>query len=199
LSGGVGLVGIRRANPDHDARELSVAGSELPSRVERILAPSLEAMGYEIVRVQLSGGRSPTLQVMVERRDGAAILVDDCAAVSRTASALLDVEDPLHGSYTLEVSSPGIDRPLVKPKDFERYAGHEVKIETGEPVLLPGGTRRRFRGKLLGIEEGKVKLAMPDGAAELPLAAIQKARLVLTDELLAAAASGRGAAQEGRG
>ncbi len=169
-----------------------MAGAELPSRIERILAPSLEAMGYEIVRVQLSGGRSPTLQVMVERQDGKALKVEDCVAVSRAASPLLDVEDPMAGSYTLEVSSPGIDRPLVRRKDFERFAGHDVRIETGEPQGGPAGGRRRFRGKLLGVEGESVKLATAEGEALLPLEAIQKARLVLTDALLAAA-SRRGA------
>lgn len=151
-------------------------------------------MGYEIVRVQLSGGRTPTLQIMVDRLDGAAITLDDCTALSRTASALLDVEDPLAGSYTLEVSSPGIDRPLVRPKDFERYAGFEVKAETGLPIA----GRRRFRGRLLGIEDGIVRLALPDGKVELPFEAILKARLVLTDELLAAAGAGRRAADGGQ-
>src|SRR6516165_9454833 len=120
--------------------ELSVGGADLSGRIERLLAPSLEAMGYEIVRVQLSGGRSPTVQVMVDRQDGRPTTIDDCTSISRTASALLDVEDPLEGSYTLEVSSPGIDRPLVRPKDFERFAGFEVKAETSAP--LDG--RRRF-------------------------------------------------------
>ena len=163
-----------------------MTGSDLSSRIERILAPSLEAMGYEIVRVQLTGGRSPTLQIMVERVDSRPLTVDDCAAVSRAASALLDVEDPIAGAYCLEISSPGIDRPLVRPKDFERFAGHEVKVETGAAV----DGRRRFRGRLVGLAGDHVKLDMPEGPAELPLSAIHKARLVLTDELLAAARRG---------
>jgi ribosome maturation factor RimP len=172
--------------------ESSVAGAELAGRIERIVGPSLEAMGYEIVRVQLSGGRSPTVQIMVERRDARALTVDDCAGVSRAVSALLDVEDPIAGAYQLEVSSPGIDRPLVRPKDFERFAGCEVKLETGDAVE----GRRRFRGRLLGLAGDAVRLDLPEGPAELPLAAIQKARLVLTDELLAAARR-RGAPEEG--
>ncbi len=169
-------------------------GSELPRRIERMLAPSLAAMGYEIVRVQLSGGRSPTLQLMVERAMGGPVTLDDCTAISRTASALLDVEDPLSGSYTLEVSSPGIDRPLVREKDFERFAGYEAKIETATP--LEG--RRRFRGRLLGLAGGMVRIALPEGAVDLPFDAIVKARLVLTDELLAAAQAKERAANERR-
>jgi ribosome maturation factor RimP len=171
-----------------------VGGSELQHRIERLLAPSLEAMGYEIVRVQLSGGRVPTLQVMAERMDGAPVTLDDCTAISRTASALLDVEDPLQGSYTLEVSSPGIDRPLVRAKDFERFAGFEVKAETA----VPFDGRRRFRGRLLGIAEGMVRIALPEGSVSLPLDAILKARLVLTDELLAATQAQERAANERR-
>ncbi|MGO8869698.1 MAG: ribosome maturation factor RimP [Alphaproteobacteria bacterium] len=171
-----------------------MGGSELQHRIERLLAPSLEAMGYEIVRVQLSGGRAPTLQVMAERTGGAPITLDDCTAISRTASALLDVEDPLQGSYTLEVSSPGIDRPLVRAKDFERFAGFEVRAETA----VPFDGRRRFRGRLLGIAEGMVRIALPEGSVSLPLDAILKARLVLTDELLAAAQAQERAANERR-
>ncbi len=152
-------------------------------------------MGFEIVRVQLFGGHSPTLQIMAERLDRAAMTVDDCADLSRTASALLDVEDPVQGAYTLEVSTPGIDRPLVRPRDFERFAGFEAKIEIVQPIE----GQRRFRGRLLGVEGGKVKLALEDGAkAALPIELIHKAQLVLTDELLAAARAERRAAEEGR-
>ena len=171
-----------------------MGGTDLPRRIEHLLAPSLEAMGYEIVRVQLSGGRSPTVQVMAERLDRRPMTVGDCTAISRNASALLDVEDPVAGAYTLEVSSPGIDRPLVRPQDFARFAGRKARVETSAPIA----GRRRFRGRLLGIENGRVKIALEDGTAELPYEAIQKARLVLTDELLAAAAAQRGAAKEER-
>ena len=171
-----------------------MGGSELESRIERLLAPSLEAMGYGIVRVRLAGRGAPTLQIMAERLDGSAITLDECTAISRTASALLDVEDPLQGAYTLEVSSPGIDRPLVRPRDYERFAGFEVRAETTVPLA----GRRRFRGRLLGLAEGKVKIAMPEGTVELPLDGIEKARLVLNDELLAAADAQRRAANERR-
>ena len=152
-------------------------------RVQGIIAPTVAAMGYEIVRVQLSGGRRPVLQVMAERADGAAMTVDDCADISRTVSALLDVEDPISGAYHLEVSSPGIDRPLTRLKDFERYAGFEARIET--KALIDG--RRRFKGVLKGIAGERVRVETEDGAvAELPFGGILRAKLVLTDALIAA-------------
>src|SRR5258708_25130091 len=123
------------------------AGGTVVAKVEDLLAPVLEALGYGIVRVQLHSGRRATLQIMAERRDGAAMSVDDCAQISRAASALLDVEDPITGAYDLEVSSPGIDRPLTRLQDFERFAGFEAKLETDR--LLDG--RRRFRGRILGV------------------------------------------------
>ncbi len=151
--------------------------------MQGIIAPTVAAMGYEIVRVQLSGGRRPVLQVMAERVDGAAMTVDDCADISRTVSALLDVEDPISGAYHLEVSSPGIDRPLTRLKDFERYAGFEARIET--KALIDG--RRRFKGVLKGIAGERVRVETEDGAvAELPFGGILRAKLVLTDALIAA-------------
>src|SRR5579872_6807416 len=144
-------------------------------------------MGYSIVRVAFTGGgRRPTLQIMAERADEAAMTVDDCADISRTVSALLDVADPVNGAYLLEVSSPGIDRPLVRREDFERFAGFEAKIELSRPV----DGRKRFRGKLLGVEGEALRLALEAGAGAvaLPLADVARAKLVLTDELLAAAA-----------
>ena len=153
-------------------------------RIERLIAPTILAMGYEIVRVQLSGGRRPVLQIMAERSDGAPMTVDDCAGISRTVSALLDVEDPIVGAYTLEVSSPGIDRPQVRRKDFERYVWFEARIET--KVLIDG--RRRFRGVLKGVTGERVRLEMPEGVTEVPLEGILRAKLVLTDALVAAGA-----------
>lgn len=157
---------------------------ELTERISALVAPSLEAMGYDIVRVMMTGGRSrPTLQIMAERRDEAAMTVDDCEAISRAVSALLDVEDPISGAYRLEVSSPGIDRPLTRLKDFARFAGFEARVET----KLPVGNRRRFKGVLHGVEGDMVKLEAEDvGAVALPFAGIDKAKLVLTDALIAA-------------
>jgi ribosome maturation factor RimP len=151
-------------------------------RIERMLAPSVEALGYRIVRIQLSGRHRPVLQLMAERDDGEPMTVDDCARISRSVSALLDVEDPISGTYTLEVSSPGLDRPLVRPADFERFAGFVAKLETKAAIA----GRRRFKGKLAGLTDGEtVRLIEDTGEIEVALQNILKARLVLTDELLA--------------
>ena len=160
--------------------------------VERSIAPAIEAMGYDIVRVVLSGSQRPRLQIMAERKDGAGMVVDDCVAVSRAASAILDVEDPISGPYELEVSSPGIDRPLTRLADFERFAGFEAKLETA----LPLDGQRRWKGCLLGLDGETVRLKTKTGEVALPFAAIEKAKLVLTDELLAAK-SPRPATNEG--
>jgi ribosome maturation factor RimP len=158
--------------------------SDRAAAVERLIAPSLAAAGYEIVRVLFMGHHRPVLQIMIERTDGRALSVEDCAQVSRRVSTLLDVQDPIAGSYTLEVSSPGIDRPLTRPEHFVRYAGFEAKLETRTAV----DGRRRFRGRLLGIEGDRIRIATAEGELALPVADLQRAKLVLTDELLAAAA-----------
>jgi ribosome maturation factor RimP len=158
------------------------------TQTDRVLAtiePSLDAMGYEVVRVVLRGGDRPVLQVMIDRADGDIVTIDDCTAASRTVSALLDVEDPISGAYELEVSSPGIDRPLTRAKDFERFAGHVAKVEVKAPI----DGRRRFRGRLLGVADDVVRLAgdhAADAEIALPLSGIVRAKLVLNDELLAA-------------
>jgi len=158
---------------------------DLLSRLEALITPSLEAMGYELVRVQMQGNQRPTLQVMADRADGLAMSIDDCTAISRALSALLDVEDPVAGAYTLEVSSPGLDRPLTRSKDFVRWAGSEVKLETVQPV----DGRKRFRGRLDGLDaEGRVCLTLDDvGPVAVPLADVRGAKLVLTDDLIRAA------------
>lgn len=150
--------------------------------VERLIAPHLEDMGYEVVRVQLSGGQRPRLQVMAERHDRVPIVVDDCAEISKAISALLDVADPIAGSYTLEVSSPGIDRPLTRPEDFQRFAGFEAKLE----LRMPLEGRRRFRGTLIGLDDGFVRLDTQEGELRLAVDGLSKAKLVLTDDLIAA-------------
>ena len=152
-------------------------------KIEAIIAPPLEAMGYRVVRVTMTGGRRATLQIMAERADERPMTVEDCADISRTVSALLDVADPIAGAYTLEVSSPGIDRPLVRREDFARFTGYEAKVKLSQPVA----GRRRFRGKLLGVEGEAVRLLVDEAAIDLPLAQVTRAKLVLTDELLAAA------------
>ncbi|OHC73976.1 MAG: ribosome maturation factor RimP [Rhodospirillales bacterium RIFCSPLOWO2_12_FULL_58_28] len=153
---------------------------DLPDRIERLVAPTVEAMGYDIVRVQLHGQQG--LQIMAERRDGKTMQVADCAEISRAVTAVLEVEDPVLWSYALEVSSPGIDRPLVKLGDYERFAGFEAKIETDK--LVDG--RKRFRGRLLGVEGETVRIQTAENIAELPFRDIRRGKLVLTDELMAA-------------
>lgn len=167
--------------------------SENP-RTDAILAmiePPLADLGYEVVRVHFGGSYRAILQVMIERSDGEEVTVDDCADASREISLLLDVADPIDEAYQLEVSSPGIDRPLTRAKDFESFAGHEAKVELKRAV----DGRKRFRGRLLGLDGEAVRLEAEPGAeaAEiaLPLEDIAKAKLVLTDELIAASLQGR--------
>lgn len=153
----------------------------LVNDIARIITPSIEAMGFELVRVQVSGNQRRTLQIMAEPKDGRQMSVDDCADLSRAISAVLDVEDPFSDAYSLEVSSPGIDRPLTRAKDYERFMGHEAKLETTEPV----DGRKRFRGTLVALEDGRLRLMADEGEVILPLDLIHKAKLVLTDALIA--------------
>lgn len=164
-------------------------------RIEAIIAPTVEAMGYAVVRVMLTGGRRPTLQIMAERADGSGMSVDDCAEISRTISAVLDVEDPIAGEYTLEVSSPGIDRPLTRLKDFRRFAGFEARIDMAAPIE----GRKRFSGRLLGVDEAdRVLVEIEPGTPEaLPFDGIARAKLILTDELVAASAPPRSGGADG--
>lgn len=159
---------------------------QVQDRVAGLIEAPLNDMGYELVRVTLSGGSRPVLQVMAERVDGQPMTVHDCTDISHTVSLLLDAEDPIAGAYALEVSSPGIDRPLTRPKDFERYAGFEMRLESRVPV----GGRKRFRGRLLGLREGDVMVRTDDGEVAVALDNIAKAQLVMTDELINAARSG---------
>ena len=155
----------------------------LESKIKEVLLPSLEAMGFSLVRIRImGGGENRTLQLMIDRLDEQPISIEDCALVSRDASVLLDVEDPINGAYMLEVSSPGIDRPLTKERDFERYVGFEAKLELRD---VQDG-QRRFRGRLLGCKNGVVKLLTEAGETSLPFGTITAAKLILTDELVAA-------------
>jgi len=153
----------------------------LVNDIARMITPTIEAMGFELVRVQVSGNQRRTLQIMAEPQDGRQMSVDDCADLSRAISAVLDVEDPISDAYSLEVSSPGIDRPLTRPKDYQRFMGHEAKLETTEPV----DGRKRFRGTLVALEDGKLRLMADEGEVTLPLDLIHKAKLVLSDALIA--------------
>lgn len=155
-------------------------------RIAELIAPSLESMGYEVVRITFTGGDRQILQIMAEKEDGT-MTIEGCEEVSRTVSALLDVEDPISDAYDLEVSSPGIDRPLTRLKDFERWAGFEAKVELDEAV----NGQRRYRGKLLGLQDEEIVLANDAGEKiSLPFADLRKAKLVLTDELIAASQGG---------
>jgi ribosome maturation factor RimP len=154
----------------------------LAEEIERLIAPTVEDMGYRVVRVKYFSGGRRTLQVMAERADGSPVIVDDCAKISRAVSALLDVEDPIGDAYDLEVSSTGIDRPLVKLEDFERFAGFEAIVDVDPPV----DGRKKWRGRILGTDAGVVRMDDGRGVAELRFDDIVKAKLALTDELIAA-------------
>ena len=150
--------------------------------VRALIAPSLADIGYEVVRVMTIGAERVTLQIMAERLDEDKMTVEDCASISRTVSAIFDVEDPIIGAYTLEVSSPGLDRPLVRKKDFERYSGLEAKIELNQAL----NGQRRYSGILAGYADGVVTIVTENGATNLPFEKIDKAKLIITDDLLAA-------------
>jgi ribosome maturation factor RimP len=159
-----------------------------PNRqVAELIEPTLSDMGFELVRVLLHGSQRPTLQVMAERADRVPMTVEHCAEVSRAVSAILDVADPIAGAYRLEVTSPGLDRPLTRRADFERFRGFEARIETELPIE----GRRRFRGRLLGVVDDQLRLQLADGEQAIPYAGIRKAKLIVTDEMLAAAAEQR--------
>ena len=156
------------------------------ARVSAVATPVLENLGYRLVRIKISGELGCTVQIMAERPDGT-MLIEDCEAISRALSPVLDVADPIERAYRLEISSPGIDRPLVRRSDFERYAGHLVKVE----MAVAHQGRKRFRGLLQGVEGDAVRLHRDDTRAEedadvlLVMEDIADARLVLTDELIA--------------
>ncbi len=155
----------------------------LADRIAALIEPSLTAMGFDLVRVQIDGKRQARVQVMAERSDGSGMGVEDCAELSRHISAILEVEDPIEGSYTLEVSSPGIDRPLLKPADYARFAGHVAKVE----LKTARDGRRRFTGTIKALESATVVLDTGEETVSLPLAEIERAKLVLTDALLKSA------------
>jgi ribosome maturation factor RimP len=169
------------SSADVEARFISETG--LAGEIAALVEPTLSDLGFRLVRVTISGRNGTTVQIMAERPDGT-MTVEDCADVSRQLSPLLDAHDPIAGHYTLEISSPGIDRPLARVSDFVAWAGHEARIETKE--LLDG--RRRFRGLLKGLDGTDVRLEVPpdQGGPEVvvPVGLIAEARLVLTDELI---------------
>jgi ribosome maturation factor RimP len=156
-----------------------IAKAAIDRRISEIITPVIEDMGFELVRVRLMSGKSTILQIMADKPEGG-IEVDDCAEISQAVSAILDVEDPILDEYTLEVSSPGIDRPLTRLKDFEMFEGYEAKIETSE--MIDG--RRRFKGELAGVEDGEVLINVAEGTIGLKFDWLSDAKLVLTDELI---------------
>ncbi len=161
-----------------------VAKAPFDQKLAEIVRPTIEGMGFELVRLRLMVGRRATVQIMAERPDGT-MEVEDCAVLSRTISAVFDVEDPIAREYVLEVSSPGIDRPLTRFADFDRWEGYEAKLETAE--LIDG--RKRFRGILAGTEGTEVLIELADdkvsGTIGLEFDWLADAKLVLTDELVA--------------
>ncbi len=168
-----------------DASTTLLNHTGLEGRIAALVAPTLGGMGYELVRVAVLGREKPTVQIMADRADGALITVEDCEAISHAVGAVLDVDDPIHTEWTLEVSSAGIDRPLTRVKDWNRFAGHLARAETNMPI----GGRKRFAGIVLGADEQTGRLRLDDGTdIALPLADLKKARLVLTDDLIAACA-----------
>jgi len=162
----------------------------MDERVAQIITPVIEDMGFELVRIRLMGGEMKTLQIMADKPQGG-IEVDDCADISNAVSAVLDVEDPISDAYNLEVSSPGIDRPLTRLKDFEMFEGYEAKLETHD--MIDG--RRRFKGELAGVEGTEVLINVEEGTIGLEFDWLSDAKLVLTDDLIKEMLRQRKAAQ----
>jgi ribosome maturation factor RimP len=157
--------------------------TSLEARLAAIIAPTLQYMGYELVRVTVLGRDRPTVQVMADRADGSLITISDCETISHQLGAVLDVEDPLPGAWSLEVSSAGIDRPLTRAKDWIRFAGHLARAETQFPV----NGRKRYSGVVLGADDTSARMRLDDGTeVALKLADIKRAKLVLTDALIEA-------------
>jgi len=161
-----------------------IAKTAIDRRLAEIVGPVIEGLGFELVRIRLMGGRTRTLQIMADRPEGG-IEVDDCAAISTAVSAVLDVEDPVEENYILEVSSPGIDRPLTRLKDFDVWADYEARLETTE--LIDG--RRRFKGDLRGTEGDEVLIEIEEAGEKVTIGLkfdwLSEAKLILTDDLIA--------------
>ena len=155
----------------------------LEARIAAIVTPAIEDLGFELVRVAVLGRERPTVQIMADRTDGRLIAVEDCEAISHAVSAVMDVDDPIPGAWNLEVSSAGIDRPLTRIRDWNRFAGHMARAETDMPV----DGRKRFSGVVLGADGEAARLRLDDGTeVSLPHERIRRARLLLTDALIAA-------------
>lgn len=161
-----------------------IAKTGIDRRLADIVGPTIEGLGFELVRIRMQGGRHPLLQIMADRPEGG-IDVDDCGAISTAVSAVLDVEDPIEEKYTLEVSSPGIDRPLTRMKDFDIWEGYEARIETDEQI----DGRKRFKGILRGTEADEVLIEIENQGEQVTIGLkfdwLSDAKLILTDELIA--------------
>lgn len=155
---------------------------EICEKLTEMLSPSLNGLGYEIVRISLQGGDVKTVQIMAERLDRNTMTLSDCEKISRTASAILDVDDPFQNKYMLEVSSPGVDRPLVRESDYSRFAGSEAKIETSHDIA----GRKRFKGKILSYDEvtHTVHFLFENQELEIAFSEIAKAKLLLTESIM---------------
>ncbi|SOB95134.1 ribosome maturation factor RimP [Rhodobacter maris] len=161
-----------------------IAKTAIDRRLAEIVGPSIEGLGFELVRIRLQGGKHPLLQIMADRPEGG-IDVDDCAVISTAISAVLDVEDPIEEKYTLEISSPGIDRPLTRLKDFDAWEGYEARLETSEQI----DGRKRFKGLLRGTENDEVLIEIEEQGEQVTIGLqfdwLTDAKLILTDELIA--------------
>ncbi|WP_431297726.1 ribosome maturation factor RimP [Tabrizicola sp. BL-A-41-H6] len=160
-----------------------IAKTSIDRRLADIIGPVIEGMGFELVRVRLMGGKTRILQIMADKAEGG-IDVDECGQISTAVSAVLDVEDPIEDNYVLEVSSPGIDRPLTRLKDFEVWKGWEARVETSE--LIDG--RRRFKGTLAGTENDEILIEIEEGGETLTIGLkfdwLSDAKLILTEDLI---------------
>jgi ribosome maturation factor RimP len=150
----------------------------LEHKIIRIIEPVIKDLGFNLVMLEFKGG---VLQILAEDPRTGNLSLDDCTTINKAISPLLEVEDPISGAYTLEISSPGIDRPLIRAEDFAKYAGHEAKVELDEAV---NASQKRFRGRIVGEKEGFVTLLVDKVEHRLEIAALKRARLVLTDELI---------------
>ncbi|MFV0321651.1 MAG: ribosome maturation factor RimP [Alphaproteobacteria bacterium] len=159
----------------------------IEQQIQALIEPALNESGIEVVRVMIMGDRNKVLQIMLDKADESPITIDECADASKVISALLDVEDPIDGHYTLEVSSPGIDRPLTRLKDFERFAGNKIKIELKTKI----DDRRRFQGDLKDVQDNLILIEVENEILTIAFEDILKSKLVLTDALLQAVNEGK--------
>ena len=171
---------VRKSRRGEEALRWSIDILTAMSQLQPIIEPQVEAAGYRLVRLRLIGGKTKTLQIMAERPDGT-MSVEDCSRLSRALSEFLDREDPIEGEYVLEVSSPGIDRPLTRLTDFARWSGHEAKLELNTPDATG---RKRFKGLLLGLDGSDILIDIEGQRLKFPFRAIAEAKLVLTDKLI---------------